>query len=61
MDESGLVGNRTSLVTGVSDSSKELGIDEIAPFSKLTIYCAILRSLVTAGPVRDLQHTNCCL
>jgi hypothetical protein len=34
--ETGLDGNRTSLVTGISDSSKELGIDEIARFSKLT-------------------------
>jgi hypothetical protein len=37
VDETGLDGNRTSLVTGVSESTKELGIEEIAWFSKLTI------------------------
>jgi hypothetical protein len=37
VDEIGLNDNRTSLVTGVSDSSKELRIDEIVLFSKVTI------------------------
>jgi hypothetical protein len=37
VDECGFDGKRTTLVMGVSDSAKELRIDVIARFYKLTL------------------------